>query len=385
MSTKKTNSYKNPRNSESEDNTRAQWSTQSYTLEELLGQFTLPQIAKCNPLSILVKRENPFPVNLTQPLLLFDSKTVRKLLARNVVFDHATQKYSESDETIIIPSDYEGMFLRLRSRTAKDQTTHKIIQSLANHNIKAFMNMTRLTGFRVDPNNEKEYSKIEYIPGNVFLVAGLHMGTAKIMKDAKALNIKASSQQEVQYLRCRDEKNVEIVIPTFLQGEFIEVLPSPVQEGKYGVTSEHIIKAQNFPVVVRYLHGRYSPRLVSFSGLFTLLDSFEETTVVGCVLDRYGFTLIEIPQSSPLTFQLALNSRDLFGHPVVKKALQLCQVKGAAFARDLKFKFKFVQRVLTTWRHASINSRMSDTSNYSGPTSANDSARLGLTTTHIYL
>lgn len=115
MSTKKATSYKNHRNSESEDSTRAQWSTQAYTLEELLPQFTLPQIAKCNPMSILVKRENPFPVNLTQPLLLFDSKTVRKLLARNVVFDTATQKYAESDETIIIPSDYEGECCPLHS------------------------------------------------------------------------------------------------------------------------------------------------------------------------------------------------------------------------------------------------------------------------------
>lgn len=97
------------RNSENGEDTRAQWSTQSFSIEDIEQQFTFPQIVKCNQQSILVKRESPIPINLAQPILLFDKRTIRKLLARNVTFDPQLQRYTENDETVVIPADYEGL------------------------------------------------------------------------------------------------------------------------------------------------------------------------------------------------------------------------------------------------------------------------------------
>ena len=59
----------------------------------------------------MVKKDCPLPVNLGLPLLLFDSKTIRKLLARNVVFDTAAGKFTENDDTVVIPKDYDGNVL----------------------------------------------------------------------------------------------------------------------------------------------------------------------------------------------------------------------------------------------------------------------------------
>lgn len=87
---------------------RAQWSNQAYTVEDLMSQFSLPQIAKCNPQALLVKKDSPLPVNLGQPIMLFDARTVRKLLARNVVLDPTTGKFTENDDTVVIPNDYDG-------------------------------------------------------------------------------------------------------------------------------------------------------------------------------------------------------------------------------------------------------------------------------------
>ena len=56
----------------------------------------------------MVKKDSPLPVNLGLPLLLFDSRTIRKLLARNVVFDSPSGKFTENDDTVVIPKDYEG-------------------------------------------------------------------------------------------------------------------------------------------------------------------------------------------------------------------------------------------------------------------------------------
>lgn len=105
----RTNSWREKNGSESgAEQSRAQWSTQSFTAEDIVQQFALPQIVKCNQQAILVKREVPLPINLAQPILLHDKRTIRKLLARNVVLDPTTHRYSENDETVVIPADYDG-------------------------------------------------------------------------------------------------------------------------------------------------------------------------------------------------------------------------------------------------------------------------------------
>ncbi|GFR93309.1 hypothetical protein ElyMa_000889100 [Elysia marginata] len=94
---------------------KAQWSSQSYLLEEISQQFTLPQVVKCNAMSILTRRDQPIPINMASPLLLYDQRTIRKLLARNVLSDPRNGRYSETDETIVIPADYEGEWTRSRN------------------------------------------------------------------------------------------------------------------------------------------------------------------------------------------------------------------------------------------------------------------------------
>lgn len=84
---------------------KAQWSNQEYTAEEILEQFSLPQVVKCNQDIIHTEKS---PVNFADSILLFEKRTIRKLLARNVIFDQNLKKYSETNETIVIPADYEG-------------------------------------------------------------------------------------------------------------------------------------------------------------------------------------------------------------------------------------------------------------------------------------
>lgn len=276
--------------------------------------------------------------------------------------------------------------MRLQSRTAKESTNHKTIESLAQHHVRAFINMTKLTAFVIGYNQQvNNYIKVDYTPGNVFLIEGAFQGSARVRTESKFLHMKSNSVQQVRYLRCKDEKDVFILIPMSHLGEFVEILPSPFGNGKMSVSSENLIATQKFPIVVRFVSGKNRPRLTSFSGLFTLLDSFEETTIVGCILDQQGFTMIELPLASPLTFQLALNSSDLFGHPVVRKALRLCDAKSHAFCRDLKYKFKFAQQIKQIGgrplsARSSVSSQEDDT-----PPSATNSARFGVTTTYIYL
>ena len=281
---------------------------------------------------------------------------------------------------------FSGAFLRLRSRTSKDHTPHKTIESVAHNKITAFLNLTKFAGYRVVPTNGApgEFPRVDYLPGNVFACDNIYTGSAKFKQDGKILLHKHSSSKEANYLKCRDEKDNEIIVPLTQTGEFVEILKNDLSgNGKLSVSSNELIEKQKFPIIVRYVKGRFRPRLNSFTGLFTLIDSYEESTIIGCVLDKNGYTLIELPLSSPLTFHLALNYSDLQTHVVVKGALKLCNVNVHNFARDLKFKFKFAQRFL---QMGNKKVTLDDTGDDPGETpSARNSAKIGHSPTYIYV
>lgn len=90
---------------------RAQWSKQEYTTEEIIKQCSLPQIVKCSGGAISPQLDKPLPINFSEPIMLYDTRTVRNLLARNISFSTTSQRYSETNETIVIPADYEGIYV----------------------------------------------------------------------------------------------------------------------------------------------------------------------------------------------------------------------------------------------------------------------------------
>jgi hypothetical protein len=60
--------------------------------------------------------------------------------------------------------------------------------------------------------------------------------------------------------------------------------------------------------------------------------------------------LLEIPVTSSLTFQVAMNRDELFSVPRMRAALDMCLTRGRELARDIKFKYKFAHRVQETSR-----------------------------------
>lgn len=359
---------------------RAQWSTQSFTVDQIVKQFPFPQIVKCTQQLILTKRNSSLPVNLTQPVFLYQKRTIRKLLARNVVMDPETERYTEKDETIVIPADYDGRFLRLNSRTTKDNNCFKQLEDLVNNQAQAFITMTKLKANVIGSSPDTK-DTVDYGPGNVFLVGRIYLGTTHIQSEGRLLTIRGGSKKQVRYLKCRDEKNTDVLIPLSQTGEFVEVIPNEnSHSGQLSVDSDCLIRTAKFPALVRFLSGRRRPRLKTFTGLFTLLDSFDETTLVGCVLDPQGYTMIELPITSTLKFQLALNKSDLATNPVVRKATQLCQENAAEFCMDLKFKFNFGQEITQT-----SGRPLHESTPREDMQSVTNSARFGVTTTHIYV
>jgi hypothetical protein len=54
---------------------RAQWSKQEYTTEEIIKQCSLPQIVKCSGGAISPQLDKPLPINFSEPIMLYDTRT----------------------------------------------------------------------------------------------------------------------------------------------------------------------------------------------------------------------------------------------------------------------------------------------------------------------
>ncbi|RUS85250.1 hypothetical protein EGW08_007011 [Elysia chlorotica] len=284
-------------------------------------------------------------------------------------------RLAETDQSIVIPEDYDGHFLRLQARTTNDNSVVRSLQYIAKNPVAAFVNFTPVVSFSSDESyngarnvshtghpgmvngDGNSYSgsgiskasskksgqsqfriqqqKILHAPGSVFVVHGTIKGVA---------NHKRKSR-EVILLRCTDPSGKNLHIPTDQPGEFVEVEIPPNGATKLSVLPRDLIAANRYPGLVRFVYGDHAPRLTPCSLMFMLVDTFEEDSVIGCLLYPNHAMLIEIPLMSSLSFQVALNQGALMNLPLPRHAVSVVQARRETFVRDLKLKVKFLHKV----------------------------------------
>lgn len=83
------------------------WSTQSYTLREILARFQLPCVVQCAGDAEPVLWTD-FTFNVSQPLLLLEARTVRKIHARSLTAGSQPGELEEFGPPLAIPEDYDG-------------------------------------------------------------------------------------------------------------------------------------------------------------------------------------------------------------------------------------------------------------------------------------
>ncbi|GFO10747.1 hypothetical protein PoB_003725200 [Plakobranchus ocellatus] len=367
-------------------NQAAHWSQDVYSLQALMDKFPLPQIVRCSD-RLLSGEERGLPVNVYVPLLLFSSRAARKLLAKHVAPDTRGQdqpRLTETDESIVIPGDYDGHFLRLQARTTNDISMVRSLKFIVKNPVPAFVNFTPVVSFMSDqsqysirtdssyPNNSNNinhshmngdsYShtgsgaskgskgsskksgpqaymvhqqKVLYPPGSVFMVRGTIKGLASHKKRSR----------EVTLLKCTDASGKEIHIPSDQPGEFIEVEIPTNGSNKLSMLPRDLIAANRYPGLVRFVYGDHAPRLTPCSLMFNLVDTFEEESVIGCLLYPKHAMMIEVPFMSSLSFQVALNRDALMTLPLPRHAVGVVRARQETFVRDLKLKVKFLHRV----------------------------------------
>lgn len=86
------------------------WSTQAYTMREILTRFQLPCVVKCSGDAGTVLWSH-FRFDMRQPLLLHAARTVRKVHARSLkATGDRSAEMEEFGPPLAIPEDYDGEF-----------------------------------------------------------------------------------------------------------------------------------------------------------------------------------------------------------------------------------------------------------------------------------
>lgn len=358
-------------------NHHAIWSQDVYSLENLRERFPLPQIVRCSD-RLLPGEDANLPVNVHVPLLLFSHRSARKLLAKHVAAapqGRGQTRLAETNESIVIPEDYDGHFLRLQARTTNDNSVVRSLQYIAMNPVAAFVNFTPVVSFffeqfqygapnvphlsddrahqgMINGDNNSfgsgaskissrssqfmvQQQKVLHPPGSVFMVHGTAKGVASHKRKSR----------EVVLLKCTDPSGREIRIPIDQPGEFIEVETPTNGSNKLSMSPSQLIAANRYPGLVRFVYGDHAPRLTPCSLMFMLVDTFEEDSVIGCLLYPNHAMLIEIPLMSSLSFQVALNRDDMMTLPLPRHAKDVVEARRDTFVRDLKLKVKFVHKV----------------------------------------
>ncbi|KAK3794510.1 hypothetical protein RRG08_003661 [Elysia crispata] len=348
-------------------NQAADWTQHAFALQDLLERFPLPQIVRSSD-RLLPGEDSNLPVNVHVPLLLFSGRSARKLLAKHVAPNlqgRGHVRLTETDESIVIPEDYDGHFLRLQARTTNDNSVVRSLLYIAKNPVAAFVNFTPVVSFFSDHQNygvqnfaytedgnsyassglsskrsaqsqlQLQQQKMLHPPGSVFMVSGTTKGVVNLKKKSR----------EVILLRCTDPSGKELHIPTDQPGEFIEVEIPPNGSMKLSILPRDLIAANRYPGLVRFVYGENAPRLTPCSLMFMLVDTFSEDSVIGCLLYPNHAMLIEIPLMSSLSFQVALNRDALMTLPLPRHAMRVVEARRETFVRDLKLKVKFIHRV----------------------------------------
>ncbi|XP_071119291.1 uncharacterized protein [Haliotis cracherodii] len=311
-----------------------QWSTQSYTLKEILGKFKVPRVVQCaSPCSVQLSE---FQFDLQQPLLIYSKRYVRKAYARNLKYEKASQEMMASGPPVIIPEDYDGWFTVVNSES-DTLPRHTRIETIAGCPSERFLVGTQLPVLIHTPgyDGEAQYVESDVMPGGVLRKTGT------CESDEAMAEVMVTLRKGRPCLRCTDEKNDDLIIPFHHRAKMFEVSDetSPTSSGL--VSMRHVIETGEalFPTVLRHMFGELPAVSYCFTGDLRLERVFHEDSVLASTLDKEAPFPLEIKTDSKVRFTIALNEADIKRTSDYNDAFCACEELGDKYLSGMKVSF----------------------------------------------
>ncbi|KAK6165007.1 hypothetical protein SNE40_023753 [Patella caerulea] len=320
--------------SESIANVDFQWSTQSYTLREIISKFKLPCVVQCSADSCSVLWSK-FQFDLKQPLLLYTVRSVSKIYARTVRPDKTQSEYIEFGPPIVIPEDYEGWFGIVNSESDA-LSRHTNVEQVAESDGDYFLAATRVPAFIMSSVESSEVLEHHYLkPGDVLRKDGFVNGPL----DAPSHNHFAAKDKH--HLRCMDSKEEEYIIPFSHRGLFYDVNKDINNEAPGVVNTTQLMETGGsiFPLTLRHIQGDLPALNYSFTGTIQCNHIFSEQTILACSIDAESPIPLELECKSKIRFSIALNEVDFKVTSEYTRALDFCSNRSEKYAKAIKISF----------------------------------------------
>ncbi|ESO92637.1 hypothetical protein LOTGIDRAFT_233078 [Lottia gigantea] len=314
-----------------------QWSTQSYTLKEIISKFKLPCVVQCSADSCSVLWAK-FKFDLKQPLLLYAVRTVSKIYARTLKANKSgSPEFVEFGPPLVIPEDYEGWF-GIASQEAPTLIRHTRVEEVAECESDFFLVATKVPVFYLNGGESTGVYSQHYVnPGQVLRKDGFLNGPLDASSQANF------AAKDKHHLRCVDNKEEEFVIPFSHRGLFYEVSQT-IDEKSSGVFNTAQIMdtgGSNFPLSLRHIQGDLPALNYSFTGNIQCNHIFSEQTILGCSigLGSNVITPLEMECKSKIKFAIALNEVDLKATKEYQRAFDFCTNQSEQYAKAIKVSF----------------------------------------------
>ncbi|XP_062575014.1 uncharacterized protein LOC134236872 [Saccostrea cucullata] len=316
-----------------------QWSSQSYTLKEIVDNFKLPLVVKCSDKTNEVEL-GEFKFDLAEPLLLHSRKWARKIRVSCLQRDALSGQITEIRPHYVIPEDYEGWFQEINSPTEKatpDTTLETLIESSADQfltakSLSCLSLLSDGSGSKVIRRHVKS--------GETLTVRGLYEGEGKqkdqIKSKYREIRNDGHTQSNDKFLVCADEKDDNVLIDISQTGCFYRIFESE-ENGRGLLEAKDLIDEEDkYPVLIRHVFGDLPLLTSAYSCVMKCGKVVQEESVLAATLNAPSSTLLELQCHSPIQFRICLNDAILKTSENCSEALQLCHSEGDEFLSGIK-------------------------------------------------
>ncbi|KAL8604687.1 hypothetical protein ACOMHN_017646 [Nucella lapillus] len=345
------------------------WSTQAYTMRDILTKFRLPCVVQCSgdPGAVLWA---DFRFDMRQPLLLHAARTVRKIHARSLQIVDPSGDLEEFGPPLAIPEDYDGWFFPV-GRTQDPGSAvprHTRVEGAAGSPSPQFLVTTTLPAFApatkgAASSGDGRHVKHEVTIGEVLTKVGVMKGDPSLAPSSPSALMQRSRNQS---LRCLDENQHEVIIPFGHRALLFDVAEDygaasnsglvvgagdnhPTGPSSPGVVhTQTIVTVGNkyLPRVFRHVLGELPALVQTFTGLMRCYSVFTEETVMAATMSRTSMysmsqesSCLELATDSSAKFRIALNASDLKKTHQYAQALKTCEEQAPIYVRAIKTSF----------------------------------------------
>ncbi|XP_076441200.1 uncharacterized protein LOC143280443 [Babylonia areolata] len=324
-----------------------EWGPHAKCLGSILKANALPFVVTCDK-SCLPPMDN-VNFDFAQPLLLHTRRTVRKVVASNVLHVQleSGSKIKDVGDRLLIPEDYKGWFAVLgrpdEVKADKVVPHFRQVAGLALSKCESFLvgGNEPVTAVQMPCNEPGRDSlprpRLVY-PGDVLRMGKLYVGESKVkVKKSSLFGGTRTVRKEEKFLLCTDHNDRDLYLRVESRGTFYMVTTEGSGTPKIPILRlKDICTHYRFPCVVKLLFGRVPSTPCSFTGTLVLHTSQIESSVIGCTLLNIRNILLDLPVDSDLRFFTARNTSELLSSRAYLSAKGLCQDKATTYMRNMK-------------------------------------------------